>query len=113
VVAKNSILISDISLYSTYITHYQYRHSGGEENDGSDRGSDQEYDYEYEDENDVSQSSSQQGVIGASDEFVSEYFMKKKWAEKEAEIRAEKLKKKTFGFKPSKEDLLPGQLYGI
>lgn len=94
-------------------THYQCQCSGGEENDGSDRGSDQEYDYEYEDENDASQSTSQQGVIGASDEFVSEYFMKKKWAEKEAEIRAEKLKKKTSGFKPTKEDLLPGQLCGV
>jgi hypothetical protein len=34
--------------------------------------------------------------------------MKKKWAEKEAEIRTDKIKKKTFGFKPTKEDLLPG-----
>ena len=66
-------------------------HCSGEQ-DGSDRGSDLEYDYEYEDDEDSNQGNTTQNATGNNDKFVSEYYMRKKWAKKEEEIRAEKMK---------------------
>ena len=64
--------------------------SGDEECDNSDLGSNDGYNYGYEDDTEDKQ-------------FANEYFMKKKWAEKEAAIRAEKLAlmKKTVGILPA------------
>ena len=64
--------------------------SGGQ--DGSDHGSDLEYDYEYEDDEDSNQGNAAQNVTGNNNVFVSEYYMRKKWAKREEEMRAEKTK---------------------
>lgn len=66
--------------------------SGDEECDDSDLGSNDGYGYDYGNEDDREEK-----------QFANEYFMKKKWAEKEAAIRAEKKSqmKKTSGKLPS------------
>ena len=60
--------------------------------DGSDRGSDLEYDYEYEDDDDSNQGITKQNATRNNNVFVSEYYMRKKWAKKEEELRSEKTK---------------------
>ena len=69
---------------------YLHYNSGGQ--DGSDRGSDLEYDYEYEDDEDSNQGNTAQKDTSNNNVFVSEYYMRKKWAKKEEEMRAEKTK---------------------
>jgi hypothetical protein len=74
-------------IFSVFVSFYS---SGDEECGDSDLGSNDGYDYGYEDDTEEKQ-------------FASEYFMKKKWAEKEASIRAAKqlLVKKIAGKLPN------------
>ena len=79
-----------LPLCITFICYSLSDSSGDEECDDSDPGSNDGYDYGYEDDTEEKQ-------------FANEYFMKKRWAEKEAAIRAEKLAQisKTAGILPT------------